>query len=219
MALNIWSNYYPSSVALFDPPGTSDHSPCIINLGFDVPSTKKPFKFYRHVMAHPNYSLLLIEAWSSPDLYGTAQFILSNKMTSAKNCIKLLNCRHYSNIQKCVKDSFYALQAILAHLLLNPSQQLTDAESEARKKYSIYFNTEEQFFHQRSCIQWLLEGDSNTSFFHKSVLAKQALNRILYLRDGNDRKITKPAQFKQLAVQYFQDLLGTTNPLINPTCL
>ncbi|VVB02043.1 unnamed protein product [Arabis nemorensis] len=152
-----WSTYFPSSVAFFDPPGSSDHSPCVINLGFDVPSTKKPFKFYRHVMTHPDYLLLLDEAWSMLGLFGTAQFILSKKMVSAKNCLKLLNRRHYSNIQQRVKASFSSLQAIQAQLLLTPSQHLIDQESEARRTYAIYSNAEEQFFHQRSRIQWLSE--------------------------------------------------------------
>ncbi|VVB03477.1 unnamed protein product [Arabis nemorensis] len=173
MINEVWSTYFPSSVAFFDPPGSSNHSPCVINLGFDVPSTKKPFKFYRHVMTHPDYLLLLDEAWSMPGLFGTAQFILSKKMVSAKNCLKLLNRRHYSNIQQRVKASFSALQAIQAQLLLTPSQHLTDQESEARRIYTIYSNAEEQFFHQRSRIQWLSEGDSNTSFFHKSILANR----------------------------------------------
>lgn len=42
------------------------------------------------------------------------------------------------------------------------------------------------------------------------------MNRILYMRDVNDRKVTNPSHFKQLTFQYYQDLLGTENPLINP---
>lgn len=79
MINDAWNTAYPTSMAIFNPPGSSDHSPCAIQLALPAPSANKPFRFFRHVATHPNYVLLLAEAWSTPGLFGTTQFKLSKK--------------------------------------------------------------------------------------------------------------------------------------------
>jgi hypothetical protein len=43
---------------------------------------------------------------------------------------------------------------------------------------------EERFLKQKSKIQWLQEGDSNTAYFHNVVKSKSARNRIEVVRDA-----------------------------------
>ncbi|GJT30804.1 hypothetical protein Tco_0108159 [Tanacetum coccineum] len=45
---------------------------------------------------------------------------------------------------------------------------------------------EERFFRQKSKIEWLKAGDSNTDYFHKIVKSKCARNRIEMVRDASN---------------------------------
>ncbi|KAL1201845.1 hypothetical protein V5N11_014808 [Cardamine amara subsp. amara] len=69
---------------------------------------------------------------------------------------------------------------------------------------------------QKSRIRWLDEGDTNTRFFHKAVLAHIAQNAIRYIRDDNGDRIDDPAQVKDQIITYFNNMLGSENPSTSP---
>lgn len=60
------------------------------------------------------------------------------------------------------------------------------------------------------------EGDANTKFFFKSVLAHQARNAIRYLYDEFGAKVTNKAQIKDMVVSYFHHLLGSVSISTTP---
>ncbi|KAG5383407.1 hypothetical protein IGI04_034877, partial [Brassica rapa subsp. trilocularis] len=71
-----WSSSFPDSYAEFLEPSQSDHAPCL----FHLPSYRrwvcKPFKFFPHVIDHPEYSQLVSSAWNCNLIMGTDQFKL-----------------------------------------------------------------------------------------------------------------------------------------------
>lgn len=77
-------------------------------------------------------------------------------------------------------------------------------------------HAEESFFRQKSRLRWLMEGDANTGFFHKSVLANLAKNIIHYLRDDFNLKVSDPADIKNMILSYHTYLLGTKNAYVLP---
>lgn len=91
-----------------------------------------------------------------------------------------------------------------------------EEEKEVRRKWTILSNAEESFLRQKSRIRWCSEGDSNTSFFHKSVKAHQARNNISSLRNDMDERVTDKEQIKLLLVNYYQQLLGTKSQTVRP---
>ncbi|KAJ0264855.1 zf-RVT domain-containing protein [Hirschfeldia incana] len=74
----------------------------------------------------------------------------------------------------------------------------------------------ENFFKLKSRIRWLKEGDSNTKFFHRVVLANQSWNAIRYLRDSSGLRIYNQQQLKGMAGAYFKNLLGSESRGIEP---
>lgn len=55
---------FPHALASFLPPLFSDHTPCILDLAFNLPTAGiKPFKFQNYFVKHPGFTKLLQDAW------------------------------------------------------------------------------------------------------------------------------------------------------------
>lgn len=65
-------------------------------------------------------------------------------------------------------------------------------------------------------MRWMKDGDANTKFYFNSVLAHQARNAIRYLIDAQGNKVSNKAQIKDMAVSYFQNILGSVNGEVVP---
>lgn len=76
---------------------------------------------------------------------------------------------------------------------------------------------EEAYFHQKSRIQWLKEGDQNTSFYHKVALARNYFNAIHELTDLNGITVSSPEAVGLLAIYYFINVLGPPLTLSAPS--
>ena len=98
-----WSTAFPDSYADFLDPSQSDHTPCL----FRMPSVRrrivKPFKFFHHVIDHPEYTDTVREAWDCGQITGTAQFKLVCSLKLLKNrCAGSINVTSvaYLNVLK-----------------------------------------------------------------------------------------------------------------------
>jgi hypothetical protein len=52
-------------------------------------------------------------------------------------------------------------------------------------KLDTIYNDEEIYWHQRTSLHWLLEGDNNTNFFHTLVNHRKRKNLIFSLEINN----------------------------------
>ncbi|KAL0758366.1 hypothetical protein Bca101_074516 [Brassica carinata] len=67
---------------------------------------------------------------------------------------------------------------------------------------------EESFFYQRSRVNWLDKGDSNTGFYHRQMRTRNYMNQILYLKDEAGNLIDSKEEIMAHAISFYQDLLG-----------
>ena len=68
--------------------------------------------------------------------------------------------------------------------------------------------TEEGFLKQKSRIQWLKLGDQKSSFFHKSVKARNSRNTITSITLENGDIIEDSDTIKQEVINHFLSVLG-----------
>ncbi|KAG7532925.1 Reverse transcriptase domain [Arabidopsis thaliana x Arabidopsis arenosa] len=73
---------------------------------------------------------------------------------------------------------------------------------EAYEKWQHLASIEEQFFCQKSRVQWLHLGDQNTSFFHKVAESRAAKKAIKQLKSSNGEVLTELSAIKAEAVSY-----------------
>ena len=78
-------------------------------------------------------------------------------------------------------------------------------------EYILISSAEEAFFKQKSRNKWLNLGDNNSSYFHCLIKTRQERNTIKCLLDGDGNQVEEVDQIKDLVVDFYQKLLGSSN--------
>lgn len=106
------------------------------------------------------------------------------------------------------KNLMARIRGVQKALCENPrSSYLFDLDSALREELEIVFKKEESFWHIRSRTNWLINGDRNNRFFHKSVLKRRERNRIIQLKDEVGSNISGQQNIENHVAKYFSYLL------------
>lgn len=202
-----WQDCFPLSSAFFDVTGSLDHSPCLLKISEPPYQRKNRFTFFSVFTTHPGYSNLLRTAWESSVRSGGPMFTLYQRLRAAKLCCKSINQTSFSNIQKRCREAFEKLEFVQRRVMLRPSVVLFEEEHLARDQWLPLAQAEENLFKSKSRIRWLKEGDANTNFLFKSLIANLGRNVIHWLRDDFDNKVSHPVNIKSMLLQYLPCLV------------
>lgn len=164
-----WIRNFMDSKALFDPSSISNNSSCIVYCATNEISRKIPFKFFTMWVDHKDFLPLVCEVWAKK-VEGSLMFKLVSKLKWLKSRLKKLNKNHFTNILKKVtyaRDNLLRIQRDLIRKL--NSDQFIMKEKVVLDQFVKISLVEESLAKQKSHIQWLKEGDSNTSYFFKCI--------------------------------------------------
>lgn len=81
--------------------------------------------------------------------------------------------------------------------------------NETSKKVDKLCEQDESFWLQRSRVNWLRDGDANTSFFHQSTLQRRR-NKVLKIKDDNGNWVDNPDGDRKLVDNYFINLFRSS---------
>ncbi|KAL2930061.1 LINE-1 reverse transcriptase-like protein [Bienertia sinuspersici] len=208
MANEAWLEKFSSFSAIFLPEGISDHCPALVRSINDDSEGKKPFKYYRMWREAEGYKERVKMAWEGND-QGSPMFKISRKLRRVKTWLKELNRVGFSTIQA---DAYQAYQQMIqaqqqAHTFPN-DVGIAEAEKEAVREYKSKQKIYDQFLQQKAKCQWIREGDSNTSLFHKSIKQRRLQNTIYAIKDCNGVLQDNPSSIAGAFLEYYQNLLG-----------
>ena len=206
-----WSSRFPDSCAEFLEPSQSDHAACLFRMPSVSRHVCKPFKFFNHVVDHPQYADLVSESWHCEQISGTLQFKLVRSMKLLKVVLRKLNKRHFSGISQRVKDQSNIVNQLQRGLLTSPDVPTAREEHVQRRKLDVLLTAEEKFYKQRSRVKWADVGDRNTPFYHRMVSQHLTRNHIHFLKDEADHLYHTTDDIKAHSSSYFQNILGTTD--------
>ncbi|BFG37609.1 hypothetical protein CerSpe_238830 [Prunus speciosa] len=77
-------------------------------------------------------------------------------------------------------------------------------------KINELWGREECYWRQRSRIKWLIEGDSNTSYFHQSTIQRRRQNKIARIKDHEGRWVDNPKKIRHTIEAHFKELFTTS---------
>lgn len=71
---------------------------------------------------------------------------------------------------------------------------------------------EEMYWRLRSRIRWLQWGDTNTNFFHATIIQRRQRNIISMLKNTEDSWMRDIGALKQMTVDFFEELYKSMGP-------
>lgn len=207
-----WNNNFPNYQLDYEAPTISDHSPGILSIKMTKNFGPKPFKFIKAWMSHPKFKEILEDNWAIPIL-GNPQLRLAKKLKRLKVPLKKLNTSFFTNISVRVHNARQELEIAQQNAMEDSSNPLAiQSEENALQEYIKLSTFEESFYKEKSRIKWMKEGDKNTQFFHRTVKAHTARNKILRLQKSDDTWTQDCDEVKNLAVNFFESLFTEPNP-------
>ncbi|XP_028081929.1 uncharacterized protein LOC114283306 [Camellia sinensis] len=181
----------------------SDHSPLLL-MEDERDWGPRPFRFINAWTLHSNFLPFVEKWWTEQQVEGWAGFRLFQKLKGLKITLKQWNCEVFGNVNtklKQVQDELHMFD------LVAEERELEEVEKarrrEARAEACRLTRMVDWLWLQKSRLNWNLNGDKSTRYFHVTVKCRQGRNEINSLTIG-DVVIDDPCKVKQGVHAHFQ---------------
>ncbi|KAL6586355.1 hypothetical protein OROMI_001343 [Orobanche minor] len=158
---------------------------------------------------HHNFIPNVRESW---DLYCNSRGMvrLLEKLNRLKYTLKEWNILDFRNIFSKIEHAQHAVEKAENSFDENPSVSNLILLKRENANLTLTLAMEEDFWKQKSNVQWTVEGERNSRFFHHIVKKKRQKNSIHTIRlDGNVS--TDPKEISNSAVAYFKNSFDEDN--------
>lgn len=183
----------------------SNHFPLLLEFQVTPTTFASQFKFQQMWSLHPDCKDIVTSCWNT-NFTRCPMFILSAKLKHLKSCLKQWNKEVFGDINSEVKSAEDKLDQIQSDInLLGPNDDLLDAEIVAQSSLDTALTKQEIFWKQKANLNWHLEGDRNTKYFHKIAKIKTSSKLITTWRDG-EHTFTNTQQISTHIINYYKSL-------------
>ncbi|KAK4268485.1 hypothetical protein QN277_025138 [Acacia crassicarpa] len=200
--------HFPNLQVINVDPAGSDHHLLFIQCIPDSNSRKRVFRFEACWAVHANFLQVVKDSWScrSEHNHRAIEEFVRN-LERCKSYLVKWSKKEFPNNVRVIED-LKAQLAVISQGELNP--ETTCAKSNVMKALERVFDLEEQFWWQRSRVNWLTVGDKNSRFFHQSTLKRRQRNRIVCIKDDNGNWLTEKHAISHNIASFFQHLFTST---------
>ncbi|MCH85398.1 RNA-directed DNA polymerase (Reverse transcriptase), partial [Trifolium medium] len=196
----------------------SDHYPILLDFNFSNTTFVSQFKFLRMWSLHESCKQVISDIWST-NVVGCPMFILTSKLKLLKDHLKTWNKQVFGNVHSFVKEAEEELSNIQNQIQSNGiNDALRDREKKAQIQLEDALNRQDWFWQEKARVNWHVEGDRNTSYFHRIAKIKNTTKILSSIRVG-DHVLTDPTQIADHITQYFKNLFCTNNVILQDNLL
>ncbi|XP_021866145.1 uncharacterized protein [Spinacia oleracea] len=195
--------------------GLSDHSPLLMSCNVNVCTAGRPFKFFNYMADHPKFLQTVQAGWST-GVHGNGN---GNRLTQVwtklkvvKQGLKHLHQHEFAKLEERIENIRTELSLVQTQLADNSTYVLQWTEKEFSEQLKKFLHVQESAYRQKSRIQWLQIGDSNSKFFFSAMKERQARNSIDVLYDSSGKKLTTMQEIKGEISQFYKGLISTAAP-------
>ena len=198
-----WSMRFERAKMRHLPAIQSDHCPLFISPNGFVPLQElhRPFKFQATWLTHENFQEFVREKWDSTTSLVPALDKLATEL-------KVWNRDIFGNIFQQKKRLLARIAGVQKALSTNKNHGLIKLETHLRRDLDEILEREEILWYQKSRIDWISNGDRNTSFFHLSTIGCRWRNNVVAIQDDLGDWIYDKEMVKNQFVTYFTTLFA-----------
>lgn len=154
----------------------SDHSPLLLDFNHTTSRFGSQFKFLKMWAMHDDCINLVQNSWNN-SFFGSPMYILSQKLKHLKNNLKEWNKNVFGNIHEHVNIAEQEVHHIQAQIdALGLTDSLLHQQKLAHINLDQALDKQEAYGKERSKTNWHLNGDRNTTYFHRIAKIKTKTN-------------------------------------------
>jgi hypothetical protein len=180
----------------------SDHNPLILDT-LEIREKSREFRFEKRWLGEENFLDRIRRCWSQQVFASNSLERLQKKLKNVKMALKGrgADIKKKRTISSELKD----LEGLEETGPLSPTQR--KRKIMLQQEMLKILDNEESFWRQRSRENWLLQGDSNSAFFHRASNGCRRKRTIFSLKKG-DSIIHGDAALFEHATSFYKDLFG-----------
>ena len=186
----------------------SDHAPILLTTGSQNIHRKHQFKFELGWLNREGFDDMVKMVWARPVNGATPLDRCNNKIRALRKHLRGW-ARHLAGLLKKEKNRMSSIIDELESLA--EWRPLSTHEIELKKQsnaeMAAILRDEELKWYQRSKAQFILEGDSNTRYFH-SLANSRHRKKLIHSLDQDEGKIEGHGQLKEYITRYYKNLFG-----------
>ncbi|XP_026399700.1 uncharacterized protein LOC113295583 [Papaver somniferum] len=171
---------------------------------------RAPFRVQKMWFLHGDFLRMVNESWTL-SVHGSPDFIFPYKLKRLKIAMKDWNLRIFGNVNSRLKQDQLRFETTA---LISDEDPSNTAKLNAMKTLCDTRLQQLTMLKQKSRNKWLVEGSSNSSFFHNSIRIRKSSNTISELVDMNGTCLTNYEQLRNHVVQFYEDKFNGQDPVI-----
>ena len=210
-----WTMAFPNTLMLPLAHHTSDHVPCMVQIGTSIPKAKI-FRFENFWVEHPGFFDVVQGAWNVEVRSSSSATMVAAKFKNLRRAlkrwskglsnfkIKIQNCNRVLEVLDKLEENrrLYLHEANFRNILKNHVSRLIR-----------YKNT---YWKQRYTSRWVVLGDENTKFFHSAATERYRINTISSLQLPSGNLVVGHNEKAALLWEAFKERMGQSD---NPELL
>jgi hypothetical protein len=186
----------------------SDHAPILLTTGKNRSQCKRQFKFELGWLQREGFSDMVKRVWERPIAGSSPIQRWNNKLRAMRKHLGGW-ARHVAGLLKSEKVRLTTLideiEALAETRSLSPHE--IESKSQYNAQLAFMLREEELKWYQRSKVQFILEGDSNTRYFH-SVANGRHRKKLIHSLVQDEGTIVGHEQLKSYITNYYKGLFG-----------
>lgn len=196
-----WSMRFDKAKVKHLPALQSDHCPILVSPNGFTPlkSLNRPFKFQASWLTHEKFQELIHDKWDKNETLMRALGKLSVELQT-------WNREVFGNIFRQKRHIMARISGIQAILSTQHDRGLLKLESRLRRELDDILEREELLWYQKARIDWIKNGDRNTSFFQLSTIIRRWKNKVVAVKGDDGLWIHEKDLVKNHFVSYFTKL-------------
>ncbi|XP_074289109.1 uncharacterized protein LOC141614248 [Silene latifolia] len=152
-------------------------------------------------------------------LSACGRMLVAKKLKMLKGPLKKLNKEGFGDILNTAEVARLVLEVKQSRLHLDPHNLLLQLEERAvAHSFKELQDATMSFLGQKAKVIWMTCNDENTHYFHSSIRARRARNKVLSILDMNGHQCSDNDTIEMAFLDYYQKLLGSSERVTRVNC-